>query len=192
MSEPSTLTEQDRAHSRRALDLRPERPPLGQPFRVAVDISLSSGRSAARCSAGPEARDHRAGLVAATVVTHLRRREREGTSRDTPIGNSCRPAARRSPGTARRSRGCRVRRWRVGAKWVIHMPYVRIANLSAGWASASAKPRPMNGGRPRVVKNDGVTASPRSCSGCPFVVRFTGRKVKSVASSIASPDLRSR
>ena len=43
----------------------------------------------------------------------------------------------------------------------------------------------MNGWRPSVVKKDGVTASPRSCSGWPCVLRFIGRKVNSVASSMA-------
>ena len=48
------------------------------------------------------------------------------------------------------------------------MPYVRITNLSAsGFASSSVKPRPRNGWRWSVEKNDGVTARARSCSGLP-------------------------
>ena len=60
-----------------------------------------------------------------------------------------------------------------------------MTNLSAsGFASSSVKPRPRNGWRCSVEKNDGVTASERSCSGLPPSLRLAVRPVKSVASSI--------
>jgi hypothetical protein len=62
-----------------------------------------------------------------------------------------------------------------------------MTNLSAsGVASASVKPRPTIGWRPSVAKNDGVTASARSCSGWLPATRLMERVVKRVASSIAA------
>ena len=70
-----------------------------------------------------------------------------------------------------------------------HVLYVSTTNLSApGLASSSTNARPRNGRRPSVEKNDGVTARPRTCSGCPCpwaAARFKLRIVNSVASSIA-------